>query len=101
MVCYARRNCGSFRINYHIFHYWILHPLLYLKDNESDSDFQSLLIPQFSLIGRITSGHKWIIYLFDPVAWVAMIFLIALYIQHFQFLLIMPFLHLTQLMLLC
>ena len=54
--------------------YWVWHPLHHI--NQHTSRF----IPQNTLIKSMTDVDKWIIFAFDPLAWVAMVLLLASFI---------------------
>ena len=54
--------------------YWLWQPLHYTGKHDS------AFVPQNTMIGSMTDGDKFVIFAFDPVAWVAMILLLASFI---------------------
>ena len=59
--------------------YWLWQPLHYT--GQCDSAF----VPQNTMIGSMSDADKWIIFAFDPFAWVTMILLLASFIAFFIF----------------
>lgn len=54
--------------------YWIWQPLHYIRNHTSGEQ------PKYSYIETMTYVDKWAIYVFDPVAWFAMILLFSMFI---------------------
>ena len=54
--------------------YWLWQPLRYIGQHTSG------FVPKNTMIGSMTDADKWLIFAFDPVAWVAMVLLLASFI---------------------
>ena len=54
--------------------YWLWQPLHYTGQHTSG------FVPKNTMIGSMTDADKWMIFAFDPVAWVAMVLLLASFI---------------------
>ena len=54
--------------------YWVWQPLHYTGQHRSK------FVPKNTMIGSMTDADKWIIFAFDPIAWVAMVLLLASFI---------------------
>ena len=59
--------------------YWLWQPLHYTGQHDS------AFVPQNTMIGSMSDADKWIIFAFDPFAWVAMILLLASFIAFCTF----------------
>ena len=54
--------------------YWLWQPLHYT------GQYTSGFVPQHTMIGPMTDADKWIIFAFDPVAWLVMVLLLVSFI---------------------
>ena len=54
--------------------YWVWQPLHYTGQHHSG------FVPKNTMIGSMSDADKWVIFAFDPVAWVAMVLLLASFI---------------------
>ena len=59
--------------------YWLWQPLHYTGQHDT------AFVPQNTMIGSMSDADKWIIFAFDPFAWVAMILLLASFIAFCTF----------------